>query len=1319
MNDLETTLKNSTGLVPVTAAVHPLKVAREVKQAIPGTLVSEVVQETCPVEFIEGTVVTINGEDIPRSEWTTRRLREGELVTLRAAPQGDAGKIFFRIFQIFAVAIAFAFSPWLGLAVLGLTQALYRMLITPSHIGNDNPNANTFGISGIQNQELQYGVVPRVYGRTLITPPKGAHTYTTSTNTGDTYLFALFDLGPGPIAISDIKIGNTDITSFSNVEYETREGRNTDADLTLFTNDVTQTQLNVLQVQSTTFTQTTPANTSHIELDVTGPGGLFGLSSGGDLQNTTVSFTVQIWTTGGSPSMIQTKNFSMSGKTTSTITNSFIMDDVAAGQYDVKIVQTTAPLPAKQGTNKVYWTALRTWGPLSGPLLPQNHAKIAVKIKANEQLNGDLQNLNCIAQAYVQKWNGTTFVESLDTHPAWAFLDVLTGSASNRPLSTTRVDLTQLKLWADTYPDAEFNYVFSQRTTLWNALRTIAPAGRASPVIRDGLYGVMFDAVQSNPVQLFTARNVKDFKASKAFLEESHGMEIRYVSETMGWQQHSVYVYAAGITSATADPTKIAPVNLTGVTSDDWAWKLGSYFFASSVLRPTVYTFKTDLDHLVANPGDRVWVQHDVITAGIAAGRIKSITRNGSGQITAITLDEIIQGDGTSTYKGQLRSSDGTIYTNTVSVSTSAGNKTFTYGTPLVDTSHPIAVGDLAAISTTAVALLDAIVKTVVPKNDFQAEVTCFDYAPEVHNGDGEVPPVVVNDRIDQFVHQVPCNSMDITQLFSDEGSAQSLARGERSPRIHGVFVVIEDGIPAEKYELQWQVDGDIGWHAESDLPVTAREFFITIPMISVGTTYNIRLRGNLVRGGDPGPWTTASLTFSGFTVQPNAPTLTVTSIINGVKVGITGGGFDSVTEYRVYANTVNNFSTASLIGSSRTQPVTATGLTYGTPYLIWATTVNGNGVESLPGGPVAAVSLPTGINDLADDLATFQRFVGDTMRDVRDTISYINTAIDDINLGQHKDTSDLRTELRASMGSLTASYTDAINVAVGSTDSIVSRVTTLEAALTGYMGDSAVATAINANTTSISTLNGTVSSHTSSITALNSQVGNVYSSGLFRVTTSASPAGADARIALQVAASAGGSPYAAAIYLDAMSGGTSRITMVANQIFMTDGTNNHNPFFYSGGTLYIDNAVIANLATGNFSSGSVTTAIINTNAVTNSQVTHGGAAAISFTPSWTTLASLTVTTTGGNVLLSFTDYVTWSVNGPRGSYRLLRDGSTVVTLVGLGGGSCPDALLVAGSGLDTGLSAGSHTWDLQATYTAGNTPTSQGAYMIATELKR
>lgn len=149
----------------------------------------------------------------------------------------------------------------------------------------------------------------------------------------------------------------------------------------------------------------------------------------------------------------------------------------------------------------------------------------------------------------------------------------------------------------------------------------------------------------------------------------------------------------------------------------------------------------------------------------------------------------------------------------------------------------------------------------------------------------------------------------------------------------------------------------------------------------------------------------------------------------------------------------------------------------------------------------------------------------------------------------------------------LKASYTEAIEVAIGPGSAIVTRIESLEAEVNDPVtGLTATATAVDLLQTKVTTLDGVVTATANSVTALTATVGNFSASGLFRTTVEATPAGALARIGLSVAASGNGTTSQAAIFLDALTGGQSRIVMNADQLILTNGTNSKAPFTFING---------------------------------------------------------------------------------------------------------------------------------------------------------
>lgn len=120
-----------------------------------------------------------------------------------------------------------------------------------------------------------------------------------------------------------------------------------------------------------------------------------------------------------------------------------------------------------------------------------------------------------------------------------------------------------------------------------------------------------------------------------------------------------------------------------------------------------------------------------------------------------------------------------------------------------------------------------------------------------------------------------------------------------------------------------------------------------------------------------------------------------------------------------------------------------------------------------------------------------------------------------------------------------------------------------------------ASSSAVSSLSSTVSSLSGTVSSQASAITALQSSVGEVSGSATFRMATGLTPsAGWTSRAAIQVRVDSGSTFRNAGIYLEATAS-AARVIIAADQFIVTDGTNNAQPFVFTGGTAYMQNARI------------------------------------------------------------------------------------------------------------------------------------------------
>lgn len=89
---------------------------------------------------------------------------------------------------------------------------------------------------------------------------------------------------------------------------------------------------------------------------------------------------------------------------------------------------------------------------------------IELKIKATDQLNGAVSNLSCIVKSKLPVWSGSSWSVQETRNPAWAYLDVMRGSASKTPIADSRLDLATFKAWADWCDETQPNFEFTPPT---------------------------------------------------------------------------------------------------------------------------------------------------------------------------------------------------------------------------------------------------------------------------------------------------------------------------------------------------------------------------------------------------------------------------------------------------------------------------------------------------------------------------------------------------------------------------------------------------------------------------------------------------------------------------------------------------------------------------------------------------------------------------------------------------------------------------------------------------------------------------------------
>jgi len=177
------------------------------------------------------------GHEIPKDMWANIKPKDANNLMIGIVPEsGSNGRLLGQI-AILAVVIATTVATGGGasaywapaLAGFAATLVVNALIKAPTAslggLGSDfgANESQMYTIDSQANSINKYGPVPRVYGKHKIFPTIAAAPYTEffADNQGELaqYFYAIYDFGYGPLKIENLRIGNTPIVEFNEVNY--------------------------------------------------------------------------------------------------------------------------------------------------------------------------------------------------------------------------------------------------------------------------------------------------------------------------------------------------------------------------------------------------------------------------------------------------------------------------------------------------------------------------------------------------------------------------------------------------------------------------------------------------------------------------------------------------------------------------------------------------------------------------------------------------------------------------------------------------------------------------------------------------------------------------------------------------------------------------------------------------------------------------------------------------------------------------------------------------------------------------------------------
>ena len=310
---------------------------------------------------------------------------------------------------------------------------------------------------------------------------------------------------------------------------------------------------------------------------------------------------------------------------------------VTKGTYNVRMrwLRTDGASQPDVDQKNIVWNTIRSFQPDDNQYTGQNI--LALSIRASGQLSGTVDRLSAIVKSKCEEWTGSVWSLTHNSNPAWWYrhiakglTDPITGELTyGGSYTDAELDLDVIKAWGawcDTN-NLECNVVFDQNLTLFDMLSTVARAGRASVSWSNGKLGVVYNQASLPVTAVYNMNNIAlgSFEIEYVSGEVAEEVQVDFINKDLAWERDTVRRVVPGVTTT---PTRIAKIQLPGVTSVEQAGRECNLIAAAQYYHNRRYKWRTDMEGMVTQRGDVVQLQHDITGWGEGARLANSTPTN-------------------------------------------------------------------------------------------------------------------------------------------------------------------------------------------------------------------------------------------------------------------------------------------------------------------------------------------------------------------------------------------------------------------------------------------------------------------------------------------------------------------------------------------------------------------------------------------------------------------------------------------------------------------------------------------------------------------
>lgn len=823
-------------------------------------------------------LVTPNGEQvIPRHLWARVRPLPGVHVVIRVVPDGDNLRSVLQVvIMVAAVAIGNVWGPALASSI-GIGAKLGTALVTAgaSAVGslvlnalipptqNDEKAAkDRYSISGWRNGLNPDGAVPVVLGSLRVAPPFAALNYTEIV--GDwVYIRSVFCLGYGRVEISDLRIGETSIDDYDEVEAEIREGVAGDGLLSLYPGQVAEKAIGVELTRplprddygeiitgdsiETPVVRSTGADAASASIILQWPAGLIRYDNKGRKVSNTVEVLVEQRAPGDADfTLVTTLKFT--AKQAETFYRQYTWDFPSRGRWQVRLTMLTDEARSSQDQRRTVLAALQTIRPEYPIDFPEPLALVSVRVKATHQINGQLDNFNVGASRICLDYDYTTgtWIERATSNPAALYIHVLQSPANPRPVTDITTYLDDFVDWHNFCRLKGLKYdSFTDSTDkqLGDILAEIAAAGRASPRW-DGLkWGIVIDRPQDIVAAHINPLNSYQYEGGRSYTRLPDAFRVKFLDATNDYEPAERYVRRPG---HTGDIVLTEVLELPGKTDPDEIYREGLRRFYELMYRPDAHQVMQDNQLTAVTRGDLVMLSYDTLDQVQRAARIKATAG------LSIEIDQLVTMDAAKEYAIRFRvfaDDEDAVGSSVVQqVQTQVGE---TRMLRVIAAGQMPAVGDIVHFGELAAESAPMLVSGVETASNAAVMIRMIDAAPEI---DELVDAAEIPAWDGRFGGEL--NPGDIPDVAPAAPVFTSIATGTvGTGDSDGLHVLLSPGsgsAPVKTYRIEHKPNGGAVW---ASVTVPAADGGAPITDYLADDTVDIRAVA-ISAGGTEGPYT-------------------------------------------------------------------------------------------------------------------------------------------------------------------------------------------------------------------------------------------------------------------------------------------------------------------------------------------------------------------------------------------------------------------------------------------------------------------------------